>query len=402
MPYPRSALVSLDATPWYHVISRCVRRAFLCGEDAVTGRNYEHRRGWIVERLEQLAGVFAIDVAAYAVMSNHAHLVVRVHAERAQAWSQDEVLRRWTRLYVGPELVQHYVRHGEEGLCPAQLDAVHGWAETYRSRLADLSWFMRVLNQSIARMANAEDQVTGRFWEGRFKSHALLDEAAVLTAMAYVDLNPIRARLGTVPEDSAFTSIAERLKPVREGDGPSTESATDVPNRDNSTIAAGRQRNGPLIQKPGAAGSPFLGSGDKAAAETADPSCQSPLEPLPTQPLESQLSALPRAPLMPFDATGRMAAAIPFAFDDYLELVDTTGRVIREDKKGYIPGETPQILERLNIDPEPFIATTARMLQQFSTAIGTPEHLTAHCVTRNIAFLRGMSAARALFERKAA
>ena len=105
---------------------------------------------------------------------------------------------------------------------------------------------------------------------------------------------------------------------------------------------------------------------------------------------------------MPFDATGRMAAAIPFAFDHYLELVDTTGRVIREEKRGYIPGETPQILERLNIDPEQFIATTARMLQQFSTAIGTPEHLTAHCVTRNIAFLRGMSAARALFKREAA
>jgi len=100
-----------------------------------------------------LAGVFAIDVAAYAVMSNHAHLVVRVDVERAQAWSQEEVLRRWTRLYVGPELVQRYVRDGESGLGAAQLDAVHGWAETYRSRLADLSWFMRVLNQSIARMA---------------------------------------------------------------------------------------------------------------------------------------------------------------------------------------------------------------------------------------------------------
>ena len=74
--------------------------------------------------------------------------------------------------------------------------------------------------------------------------------------------------------------------------------------------------------------------------------------------------------------------------------------MIREDKKGYIPGKTPRILGRLNIDPEQFIATSARMLQQFSTAIGTPEHLTAHCVTRNIAFLRGMSAARALFERK--
>ena len=73
----------------------------------------------------------------------------RVDADRAQAWSQEEVLRRWTRLYVGPELVQRYVRDGEAGLCAAQLDAVHGWAETYRSRLADLSWFMRVLNQSM-------------------------------------------------------------------------------------------------------------------------------------------------------------------------------------------------------------------------------------------------------------
>jgi hypothetical protein len=105
---------------------------------------------------------------------------------------------------------------------------------------------------------------------------------------------------------------------------------------------------------------------------------------------------------MPFDATGRMAAAIPFAFDDYLELADTTGRVIREDKRGYIPGEAPRILERLNIDPEQFIATAARMLDLFSTAIGTPGHLTAHCVARNVAFLRGMGAARALFERKAA
>ena len=201
---------------------------------------------------------------------------------------------------------------------------------------------------------------------------------------------------------AGYTSIAERLKKVRGGDEPSTASVAGVPNGDPSTIAADRHRKTPAAQKPGAVSSPFAGAGDKAALETADLSSPSALEPLPTQPLESQLSALPRAPLMPFDATGRMAAAIPFAFDDYLELVDATGRVIREDKKGYIPGETPRILERLHIDPEPFIATTTRMLQQFSTAIGTPENLTAHCVTRNIAFLRGMSAARALFERKAA
>ena len=189
---------------------------------------------------------------------------------------------------------------------------------------------------------------------------------------------------------------------MRDGDDPSPEPVTDLPKGDHSTIAAGRHPKAPATQKPGAIGSPFPGAADKVALETGDLSSPSTLEPLPTQPLESQLSALPRAPLMPFDATGRMAAAIPFAFHDYLELVDATGRVIREDKKGYIPGETPRTLERLNIDPEQFIATTARMLQQFSTAIGTPEHLTAHCVTRNIAFLRGISAARALFECKAA
>jgi REP element-mobilizing transposase RayT len=391
MPYPRSSLVSLDATPWYHVISRCVRRAFLCGEDRATGRNFEHRRGWIVARMEQLAGVFAVDVAAYAVMANHFHQVVRIDAERAQAWSDDEVLRRWTKLYTGPELVQQYLRGGEADLGAAQLEAVQAWAATYRARLGDLSWYMRVLNESISRMANAEDGVTGRFWEGRFKSHALLDEAAVLTAMAYVDLNPIRARLATVPEDSAFTSIAERLQEAgaaKDGAAVSAVEATGV--------------DGAIPETDSTPPEVAVESAGNGTARAADAAASAAVEPQPAHPLEAHLNALPRAPLMPFDATGRMAAAIPFAFDDYLELVDSTGRVIREDKRGYIPGETPKILERLNIDPDQFIATAARMLDLFSTAIGTPEHLTAHCVVRNVAFLRGMGAARALFERKAA
>jgi len=404
MPYPRSALVSLDATPWYHVISRCVRRAFLCGEDRVTGRNFEHRRGWIVARMEQLAGVFAVDVAAYAVMANHFHQVVRIDAERAQAWSDDEVLRRWTKLYTGPELVQQYLRGGEADLGAAQLEAVQAWAATYRARLGDLSWYMRILNESISRMANAEDGVTGRFWEGRFKSHALLDEAAVLTAMAYVDLNPIRARLATVPEDSAFTSIAERLQKAGKAEDESPVSAADVSGNADAMIEAHGPPAGAALQPSGRvdAGRTEALKPLNVSARAAAASTSSAVEPQPTHPLEAHLNALPRAPLMPFDATGRMAAAIPFAFDDYVELVDRTGQVIREDKRGYIPGETPQILERLNIDPEQFIATAARMLDLFSTAIGTPEHLTAHCVARNVAFLRGMGAARALFERKAA
>jgi len=113
MPQPRSSLVSLSDTPWYHVVSRCVRRAYLCGEDAHSGRSFEHRRGWIVERLEQLAGVFAVDIAAYAVMSNHFRLVLRIDVERVQGWDADEVLRRWTKVFAGPLLVQRYLADRE-------------------------------------------------------------------------------------------------------------------------------------------------------------------------------------------------------------------------------------------------------------------------------------------------
>jgi len=102
------------------------------------------------------------------------------------------------------------------------------------------------------------------------------------------------------------------------------------------------------------------------------------------------------------DTHSAWATAIPFAFDDYLELVDATGRVIREDKRGFIPGETPRLLERLAIDPEQFIATAGRMLQLFGSAIGTPTHITALCVARQARYLRGMGAARALFASHAA
>jgi len=159
---------------------------------------------------------------------------------------------------------------------PAEIEAVLEAAEVYRTRLHDLSWFMRTRNEDIARRANAEDGVKGRFWEGRFKSQALLDEPALLAALAYVDLNPIRAGIAETPEDSDYTSIQDRIRAV---------STSDV-------------APAPPVQ-PGS-----------IEAEEGSPTFQP-------------------ASLMPFDATGRTPWAIPFDFLDYLELVGLDGPCVR-------------------------------------------------------------------------
>lgn len=99
MTRARNQLISLDTTPYYHTISRCVRRAFLCGEDTLTGKNYEHRKQWAIDRLRELSGVFAIDICAYAIMSNHYHLVLRINAQKAEGWSDAQVIERWGKLF---------------------------------------------------------------------------------------------------------------------------------------------------------------------------------------------------------------------------------------------------------------------------------------------------------------
>ena len=208
MPMPRKSLVSVDTTPSYHVVSRCVRRTFLFG--VVDNKDFSHRREAIVERLSELATLFCIDIAAYAIMSNHYHLVVRIQKQRALDLTMQEVITRWSALFSLPFLAQRFANN--EDMSDAERFEAIRQIELRRERLYDLSWFMRCLNEPIARMANLEDGCTGRFWEGRFKSQALLDERAELQAMAYVDLNPIRAKMTDTLEHSDFTSIQTRLE----------------------------------------------------------------------------------------------------------------------------------------------------------------------------------------------
>jgi REP element-mobilizing transposase RayT len=205
-------------TPYYHCASRCVRRSFLCGTDKYTGQSYEHRRGWVEERLLFLSSVFSIGICAYAVMSNHTHVVVCVDKDMAESWSMEEVVRRWHQLYQGTLLSQKYQR-GDK-LSKGELISLEETVTIYRQRFYDISWLMRNLNEHIAREVNKEDGCTGRFWEGRFKSQALLDESAVLACMAYVDLNPIRAKMEDTPETSKHTSIRDRIQALIKGEQP--------------------------------------------------------------------------------------------------------------------------------------------------------------------------------------
>lgn len=304
MPKPRKELVSLEATPYYHCVSRCVRRAFLCGSDN-SGANFEHRRQWIENKLLALASVFAVDICAYAIMSNHYHLVLHIDRETALKWSMDEVIHRWHQLYRGTVLTQRYVQQ-PLSLTKAERNSVADISDQWRERLMSISWFMRILNESTARMANAEDQCTGRFWEGRFKSQALLDEHALAACMAYVDLNPIRANMANTPETSAHTSIQRRSK---------TAARVAQPNHP-------QQQAKPLLS--------FVG--------------------------------YPRQ---------NMPKGLPFRLTDYLELVDWTGRLIRDDKRGAINSKLPAVLARLQIDPKHWVYLSQHFESRFKCLVGT-------------------------------
>ncbi|MFK8032415.1 MAG: hypothetical protein AB8G18_19500 [Gammaproteobacteria bacterium] len=157
MPRARSQLIHPQTTPYYHLVSRCVRRAFLCGKDHATGQSYEHRKDWIEQRLRLLSSIFAIDVCAYAVMSNHYHLVIHINLNESEAWSDDDIAQRWRMLFKGSRLLQRHANN--ETLDVQETEALNHQIKTLRHRLVSVSWFMKCLNESIARQANR--RVTG-------------------------------------------------------------------------------------------------------------------------------------------------------------------------------------------------------------------------------------------------
>ena len=215
MATPRSQLIDPEFALHYHLVSRCVRSSWLCGRDRKTGKDYNHRKKWLKDRLLHLAQFFAIDIDAFVVMDNHFHLVVFYDPIECTRWSDEEVASRWCEAFPSKSIKDDPIESTllksmqRETLLAQPLRLAQ-----CRKTLGSLSAFMKHLKQPIAWRANQEDKCKGHFFEGRFYSGALLSEDAVLAAMAYVDLNPVRAKIARNIKQCQDSSIATRLKAI--------------------------------------------------------------------------------------------------------------------------------------------------------------------------------------------
>jgi len=357
----------------YHCINRCVQQAFLCGYDRASGNNYDHRKGWIRERLEFLATIFAIDIFGFAVLSNHLHVLLRNRPDIATKWSDDEVARRWWNLC--PRRKDEHGNAAEPTDAELQtLVSKPDEVAELRRRLSSISWFMRFLCEPIARRANQETGTSGRFFAGRFKSIRLLDEMAVLACMIYVDLNPIRAAIASSPEFSEFTSAFERIHAERQR-AEQQQDGQQQTEQQSLSLSPSSESPPPSAQ--------VASSARRIRAEIP--------------PNDDWLSPIFVAEDAANPPTGRRASDEPcltMRLQDYLRLLDWTGRQVRADKRGAMPAELAPILERLSLAKDHWVDLIQNFGRYFRQAAGHPRHLAEEAARRGRRWLHGISHAR--------
>jgi REP element-mobilizing transposase RayT len=344
----------------------------LCGTDPLTKKCLEYRREWSRDKLAHLAGIFAIEVLTYAIMSNHTHQVLRSRPDIARTWSPESVARRWLMLTPKVDRAGQIIEPTAE-----QIQSITDnpeLVEKLRLRLSDISFWMKSYAHYIAVRANGEDNAEGHFWQGRFKAHVLVDETSILRCMLYVDLNPIRAGMADSIEESDYTGAKDRLDDLR------IHVATNQDDCIRLSFTAGidsahwerldHQHSGWLSpiqidsQSREAAnqnnGDELLGSqlpGDEA--QTLEPHASDTVEAgIAGTVLNSNVSR-------PRRVSGRGSLRISLA--KYLLLLDLVGRQQREGGSGFIPDTVVPVLEQMNIDPLGFVESICMFGRQFKT-----------------------------------
>ena len=337
-----------------HVMNRVVRRCILFGDDPISGKNFDHRKVWIEDQLRLQAACFGIDLLGFAILPNHFHLILRSRPDCVEHWDDTEIARRWLTLCpIRKTADGQAAEPTDEELNTIRLDTVR--LKVIRLRLSDLSWWMRILCQQIARRANEEDQQLGKFFQARFKAVRLLDEQALLACAAYVDLNPIRAALAETLASSDFTSVQRRIQTVQQPHTatPAGTSAPGVAESQTDATAGGQK----LSPSSGARITP-----DQFLAPVAlDHRNDAELGPVPNK-------------------TGTRCSDkgfLPMSLGDYLQLLDWTGRQLAQGKKGRIPDSIGPILQRLQLDQNGWCDLVAHFGQRFFVVAGAPTTIDA-------------------------
>jgi hypothetical protein len=328
-----------DEVAVIHVMNRTVRRCFLLGDDPISGKNFDHRKQWMDEQLVHQARHFGIDLLCQALMSNHFHLVLRSRPDVVKKWDDTEVARRWLML-CPPRRDENWQ---PEEPTEEELNTIRKNKDRLaeiRSRLSDISWWMRLLSQQIAQRANREDEEVGKFWQARYRAVRLLDETAVLACAAYVDLNPIRAALAETIEDSEFTSAQKRVRDLQAKQAPKAKPA----------------------------------SKDAAAVSESAPRCGGHLAPVELQ----ERTGKPGPNVHKRGARCSNKGFLAMSTADYLSLLDWTARQTRKDKRGATPQHVAPLFDRLEITAEIWCRLVKDFGKLFSVVAGKLERIDEH------------------------
>jgi hypothetical protein len=342
----RREIIDESKPGMYHCFNRCVRRAFLFGDDPCSGKNYDYRKTWLYQLLVELAAIFAIDICKYAILDNHFHLLVRNRPDVAKKWSDRKILLHAIRLF--PAKFKLLGVTLDEPL-PLWLLQDKKLIEQMRKRLSSISWLMKVLSERIAKRANREDGVTGHFWAGRFKCERICDLVALLACSMYIDLNLVRAGVAKTPETSRFTSAYDRIQGLKQ------RSKTRRPRKDRSAL-------------PDRWLCPLKIDGDVPQDNAAE--------------LGLRCSN-----------KGLFDMGLP----KYLSMLDWTGRELRKDKRGAIPAHLAPILERLGIDESSWVESVAEFGRWFRRAVGTVASLRAEAERVGRRWIRGVGRAAQIY-----
>jgi len=346
--YARRKLLGEDGARrgTFHCTTRCVRRAYLCGQDPLTGQDYSYRRVWILLREEQLAGLFTIDIEFHSEMSNHLHMVLRPYPRAAKWLGAEEVARRWLTITKLAKCMSDELPVPDEKKVQ-ELAKDKKRIKKLRKQLSSISWFMAILSENVARRANAEDGVKGRFWETRFKCRECADVSAILLCGIYVDLNPIKAGEVDNPRAAYFTSAYQRIEAQTQ--------RRNARHRADGWLAE-------LTLQP-----------ESQATETR--ACTS--------------------------RTGRRASdmgILPISFDSYLRLLEWTARLIRSGERSTIPKDLAEILDRMNIEEAAWLDTVQWYDDLFGHVVGSCASMGEAAKRMETSNMKGTTASRRVFK----